>query len=70
MFFFRRIFVSKSISFGFGLFALSISIFFVFFVKNVSKLLERIGFTDNDELYILKLPMHALKNPNLSYSNS
>ena len=24
----------------------------------------------NDELYMLKLPMHALKNPNLSYTNS
>lgn len=24
----------------------------------------------NDELFMLKLPMHALKNPNLSYSNS
>ena len=24
----------------------------------------------NNELYMLKLPMHALKNPNLSYTNS
>ena len=24
----------------------------------------------NDDLYMLKLPMHALKNPNLSYTNS
>lgn len=24
----------------------------------------------NDELYMLKLPMHALRNPNLSYTNS
>ena len=24
----------------------------------------------NDELYMLKLPMHSLKNPNLSYTNS
>ncbi len=24
----------------------------------------------NDELYMLKLPMHVLKNPNLSYTNS
>ena len=24
----------------------------------------------NDELYMLKLPMHALKKTNLSYSNS
>ena len=24
----------------------------------------------NDELYMLKLPMHASKNPNLSYTNS
>ena len=24
----------------------------------------------NGELYMLKLPMHALKNPNLSYTNS
>lgn len=24
----------------------------------------------NDELYMLKLPIHALKNPNLSYTNS
>lgn len=23
----------------------------------------------NNELYMLKLPMHALKNPNLSYTN-
>ena len=24
----------------------------------------------NDELYMLKSPMHALRNPNLSYTNS
>lgn len=24
----------------------------------------------NDNLYMIKLPMHAIKNPNLSYANS
>ena len=31
---------------------------------------SKLSIVYNDELYMLKLPMHALKNPNLSYTNS
>lgn len=31
---------------------------------------SKISVVYNDDLYMLKLPMHALKNPNLSYTNS
>ena len=31
---------------------------------------SKLSIVYNNELYMLKLPMHALKNPNLSYTNS
>ena len=31
---------------------------------------SKLSIVFNNELYMLKLPMHALKNPNLSYTNS